>query len=143
MRKLIELKCPECGAQLQMKEQPNTNTYYCNYCGAKVVLDNDNEHIYKYVDEADLKRAETEQLVKLKKMELAEKRREERKKQLPFKILGSIILLVLFATVTSMATKSGETGHWGYSVGLLLLAAIIFIWANPFTGFDDDDDDDE
>lgn len=48
--------------------------FFCKYCGAKVILDNKNEYIHRYIDDADVKRTETEQLVKLKELEIEGKR---------------------------------------------------------------------
>lgn len=65
--KLITVKCPQCGADLDIEE--DRQQAFCSYCGAKVLIHNENEHIYRYVDEADIKHAENEK----KKLELLEK----------------------------------------------------------------------
>lgn len=35
--KLITLKCPECGATLQLDQ--DRKEYFCTYCGSKILLD--------------------------------------------------------------------------------------------------------
>lgn len=59
---LISLKCPECGATLQVEE--NRKECFCSYCGNRVIVQNDNEktvNINKHiVDEAEIKRVENE-----------------------------------------------------------------------------------
>lgn len=42
------------------------------YCGAKVMINNDNEHIYRTIDEAGIKQAETERVVRMRELELEE-----------------------------------------------------------------------
>ena len=76
MKKIIQLKCANCGADLKIEEK--REVIYCQYCGTKMLLDDENEHTYRYIDEAEIKRAETEQMVKLKELELKEKRQEEK-----------------------------------------------------------------
>ena len=65
------VKCPDCGATLQIEE--GRQQIFCSYCGAKVIMTNENEYIYRHIDEADIKKAETDRMVKLRQLELAEK----------------------------------------------------------------------
>ena len=44
------------------------------YCGAKVLISNENEYVFRQVDEAGIQKAETERLIKLKELELQEQR---------------------------------------------------------------------
>ena len=67
MKKIASLKCPSCGAVLS---DENSDVMFCKFCGSKLIIDNDNEHIYKNINVADVKRAETEQLVKLKELKM-------------------------------------------------------------------------
>lgn len=41
--KLITLRCPACGADLNVEE--GRNVYYCSYCQQKIMLDDEAEHI--------------------------------------------------------------------------------------------------
>ena len=70
--KLISVKCPECGAGLNVEE--DRKQVFCMYCGTKILLHNENEHIYRHVDEARIKETETERLIRLKQMEIDEKK---------------------------------------------------------------------
>ena len=100
MKKIIQLKCANCGADLKIEEK--REVIYCQYCGTKMLLDDENEHTYRYIDEAEIKRAETEQMVKLKELELKEKRQEENKKKAKMNgykclllVVGCVLLLTL------------------------------------------------
>ena len=90
MKNLIKLRCSSCGANLSIEEK--REFLFCQYCGAKLILDNENEYIYRYIDDADIKRAETERIVKLKKIEIAEKKNEEDKKEFKKKFLKGFLI---------------------------------------------------
>ena len=47
------VKCPECGASLPIEE--GRTQVFCSYCGTKVIVTNDNEYIYRHIDEAGVK----------------------------------------------------------------------------------------
>jgi len=126
MKNLIKLKCTSCGANLSIEEK--REILFCQYCGAKLILDNENKYIYRHIDEADIKRAETEQIVKLKELEIEEKRHEENKKIVRFMailtLLGGLIGIICFI----IASNSGDGDHWGYMVSLLMMAGIGWMW---------------
>ena len=50
----ITIKCPECGANQQLEN--NRDSAYCTYCGAKIMIASDNEHILRSINEAIRKR---------------------------------------------------------------------------------------
>lgn len=69
--KFISVKCPECGANLPMEE--GRTEMFCSYCGTKVIMSNDNEHIYRHIDEASIKKAEAEKEIRMRELDLVEK----------------------------------------------------------------------
>lgn len=71
--KFIAVKCPECGALLSIEE--NRNQAFCSYCGTKILIHNENEHVLRYVDEAGVQKAENERKI----IELNEMIRQEEK----------------------------------------------------------------
>ena len=76
--KLIEMKCPGCGASLQAEE--GRKTIYCQYCGTPVQVDDESLRIHvtkTYVNEAavrsiDLERQKFETETRQKETEMAE-----------------------------------------------------------------------
>ena len=54
--------------------QQNINGFY------EPVINNDNEYVYRHIDEAGIKQAETDRMVRMKQMEMAEKNRESAEK---------------------------------------------------------------
>lgn len=133
MKKLIKLTCTSCGANLTIDEK--REYLYCQYCGAKLVLDNNNEHVYRHIDIADIKRAETEQLVKLKELEIKEKEKEYKRKMVKVKIIISLFLaamgIVMMILGDSMGAESGDSDSSWYMIsmiGFFPLMGAAYIW---------------
>lgn len=111
--KFVAIKCPECGAILNIEE--GRSQAFCSYCGTKVIVHNDNEQIYRHIDEAGIKQAETEKLVRLKELEYAEEARERERKEKAFKfkvglILGAIgVLMLIIGFLAGGATGDDDS----------------------------------
>ena len=116
--KFISVKCPECGASLPIEE--GREKMFCSYCGTPVIMTNENEHIIRHVDEAGVKRAETDRIVKLKQLEMDSQESDLRKK-LIFVWLGASIILTILGIVGMMINSEG------LSI-CLLLAMSVAIW---------------
>lgn len=91
--KFTSVKCQECGANLPIEE--GREKIFCSYCGTQIIVTNENEHTYRHIDEAEVKRAETEQLVHLKELELEEKENERSRKgrNTAFAIAGTLAII--------------------------------------------------
>ena len=59
-------QCPSCSANLQFGDDREFG--FCEYCGTKVILD-DYRSMHRVVDEAAVKRAETERIVRISELE--------------------------------------------------------------------------
>lgn len=93
---LTTVKCPDCGASLPIEE--GREKIFCSFCGAQVQITNENEHIYRHIDEAEVKQAETDRLIRLKELEIEESRRKQGDslKNLLTKIwIGSIFVVAI------------------------------------------------
>lgn len=131
---LTSVKCPDCGAQLPIEE--GRTQLFCSYCGAKIIMTNENEYIYHHVNDAEMKKAETERIVKMKKLELSEKAREAQEKKNKVKMIISIILgafiIICFAV-----------GYAGDAFGMIMpgmVGCIIIMWMNKDKEEEDDSD---
>ena len=122
--KFVAVKCPSCGADLPMEE--GRTEMFCAYCGAKIIMTNENEHIYHNIDEAAIKKAETERIVQLKKLEIMEKRRAAREKRHKFKMALSLILGVIGLLSVVVASVSGDGDAPGAMVGMICFP--ILLW---------------
>ena len=67
--------CPNCKANLCFDENNHREFMYCEFCGAKVLLD-DYRSSHHIVDEAKIKQAETDRIIKLKKLEMEQQEKE-------------------------------------------------------------------
>lgn len=94
--------CPSCGASLDIDSKDH-EVGSCPYCGAKVMLD-DYRSSHHIVDEARIKEAETEQVVRLKELEIEEMDRARiRKGRL---IAYGLLLLAIIVTVIIYAINN-------------------------------------
>lgn len=114
--KLISVKCPDCGQTLSIEE--NRTQAFCTYCGAKVLISNENEYVFRQVDEAGIQKAETERLIKLKELELQEQREiHGRNLRKVLTVIWLIISLILLGIIISKIADSSE----GFTSGFLML----------------------
>lgn len=141
--KVISLKCPECSASLSIEE--GRDQLFCQYCGAKIVLQNENERIYRRIDEADVKRSETERLIRLKELEMEAAKREDEKASKRLKVKISLALVVVgiamavFGNFLGEASGNPDSSFYAMSVlGLMLMMGAGYIWL--FSACSDDDE---
>ena len=118
--KFVSVKCPECGANLPIEE--GREKMFCSYCGTQIIMTNENEHIYRHIDEAKIRQAEVNQAVQLKKLEIIERKRAAAEKNKKIKIIVSIVMGIV--GILLMLAGAG----WGGMVGLLVLEGVMMIW---------------
>ena len=120
-----ETKCPGCGAMVPFEE--GQRQARCEYCGSPVTIGEDDQ-VIRNVDEADLKRAETEQLVRLKELELKEREQERASRTMPLIIAATAFLLIVMAAcfIVGFSTYAFRTGF--LLVGLVVLWVLLFMW---------------
>ena len=128
--KFISIKCPECGAPLDVEE--GRQQIYCSYCGTKIMIQNDNEYIIRNIDEAGIKQAETDRIIRLKQMEIAEKKRVSAEKTQKLKIIISLALAIVGILMLTIGYLAGGDSNSGLSmlsvVGLFPLMGAIYVW---------------
>ena len=91
--KLISVKCPDCGATLSIEE--GRKSAFCSYCGAKVLINNENEHIYRNIDEAKIREAETDRMIKLRQLEIEEKSNFSKKTMIIIWLSATALLFLI------------------------------------------------
>lgn len=141
--KMISLKCPECGAVLSAEE--DRNQMFCSYCGAKIIITNENEHIYRHIDEgqikeaeAQIKKAEVEQSIQLKRLDIIERKQAASEKAKKIKTIIQIIMGIV-GIVLEFAFFRGMDEAFGV-VGLLLLVGVSWMWIASIPGDNKEDD---
>ena len=90
---VVQIRCPACGANLSVDSTREFS--FCSYCGTKVILNNDNEYVYRTIDEAKVKEAETNRMVQMKQLELEEKSSFSRKTLMVIWLSSTALLLAL------------------------------------------------
>lgn len=122
--KLITLKCPDCGASIEIED--NREHAFCTYCGAKILIHNENEYVYHYVDEAEVKQAETERELRLKELEIAEKEREKKdsEKEIAKKKAPKWGILAVFFLLVTLFLSNSLGDHNPVTTSFLVLATI-------------------
>ncbi len=122
--KTIVIKCPDCGASLNIED--GRKTCYCQWCGAKVMIDDEiDKHVY--VDEARIKEAEVKEKIRLKELEIEVDKRNEEKKSKAFKIKLSGILAIVGVLLLVIANLiSSDNFLWW--IGYMCLLSIACIW---------------
>lgn len=114
----VSIKCPDCNASLELVQ--GRNTVFCQYCGAKIILFNENEHVYKHIDEAGIKYAETERIIKLKELELLEKKEAQKKRYIIIwlSIIGVLGLLAIIMGLSGKEMGAAILGMVAVYIGL-------------------------
>lgn len=120
--KFTSVKCPECGANLPIEE--GRKKIFCSYCGTPIIMTDENEYTYRHVDEAEVKRAETEQLVHLKELEMEEKENARKRKgvAIAYSVAGGLAII----GVISLAFPVNSL----FGLGAFTIAGWIAIYAN-------------
>ena len=109
--RFIAVKCPQCEADLSIEE--GRPFAFCTYCGTKVIIKDENEHIYRNIDEARIKESETERIVRLRELELEEKEKthERKTKMISYGIALAFVLIGSLICIVSI------NGIWGILIG--------------------------
>ena len=137
--RFVSVKCPECGAALDIEE--GRKQIFCSYCGSKVMIENENEHIYRNIDEARIRQAETDRQVQLKKMEIIERKRAAAEKAKKTRLQLTVILVIV--TLIFLGVGFG-TDNLGLSMpGLAGVYILMFMWISSREDKEDDENSDD
>ena len=130
---MVVMKCPQCGADLEV--DPNRKIVYCNYCGSKIFIDNDNEytiHLHT-TDDADVVRARTENMIKRHQIEMAEQYEADKRSKLRIRIWASIFLGIVAAILFAIGSLGTKRTEYFTIFGFWPLLAIVYIWLFYFS----------
>lgn len=111
---LIALKCPACGADINVESGREFS--FCSYCGSKIIMNNENEHIYRNIDEARIKEAENNKLLRLREMELEEQENLRGRKA----YLAAYGVALLFIVVGALICIANASGAFGIMIGIYI-----------------------
>ena len=127
--KINVINCPSCGAAIPIQE--GTAQITCSYCGSKFTITNENEFVYRHVDEARVRQAEIERMIRLKELEMEEKKRQIGNYKI-IAVAGVILLLVLILGLGHLIGDSGLTffGIIGLEISFLIFMVILLAKQN-------------
>lgn len=92
---VVNVKCPSCGADISVDK--DRKFIFCEYCGTKVLVKDENVFTQRHIDDAEVIRAETERMVQMQKIDEQRRIREEEKRKKKIKIISSIVWAVVSA----------------------------------------------
>ena len=114
--KLISVKCPDCGQTLSIEE--NRTQAFCSYCGAQILISNENEFIVRKIDEAGIRKAENEKIIRMREMDLQEKSGTLRK---VLTVIWIILTLALLGIAIWIMFSAGVGDTPGWALGFMFL----------------------
>lgn len=118
--KLIKLKCPDCGASLEF--EADREQAFCSYCGAKILIHNENEYIYRNIDEAEIEMAKAKKEIRLKELEVQKTKTNLLKWAV---IVYSAIVAVMAATgFIGNAVGNENLSSWLFPAEMLFLFGV-------------------
>ena len=120
MISFIAVRCPGCGEDLSVEE--GRSAVLCTYCGAKVLISSENEHIYRHIDDVEIKTAETDHIVQMKKTEMADERHQISVKNNMLRIVISLGLVVFGLLVMISGSE------YAVMAGVFAMLAAACIW---------------
>lgn len=89
----ITLECPACGAGLEVGA--DREFCICPYCDTKIKLHNENEHIYRNIDEAGMVQAQTDRMIRLRELELeAQEKKADNIKIIALAVVTALLIII-------------------------------------------------
>lgn len=122
--KIISLTCPSCGAGLEnIKVRDGMGTCFCTYCGTKIAIQDENQFTYRQIDAARIKEVEAAQAIRMKELEMEERRRKDQRKRTLFTATIALILatigLLMIVVGYLVGSASGISDSPFYVVSLM------------------------
>lgn len=124
--KVISLKCPECGASLSIEE--GRTQCFCQYCGTKIMLDDERSYTKTIhtIDDAKIREIEANREIRLREMEILREKEKHKRAGIKVKIIVSIILgLIGFPC---LLIGFNDFGSGIAIVGEFCLMGVVLVW---------------
>ena len=90
---MVPLVCPNCGGTSDV--DASREFAFCSYCGAKIMLRDDNHYRMTYTDEAQLARAQADREIRLKELEQEAVQFESHRKLGTYLLIAGAVMLVV------------------------------------------------
>ena len=112
---LTAVKCPACGADISVESTRNFT--FCTYCGTKIMMSNENEHIYRNIDEARIMEVEADRMFRLRELELEEKENLRGRRSI-YIAYGIALVFVIIGALLCIVQPAA--GIWGILIGVYI-----------------------
>ena len=120
----ISCKCPECGAPINA--EIGRSSIFCSYCGAKVLLNNENEYVVRTIDEAQIEKAKSKRDIRMRELDLEEQSQSHEMQMSTVLLYLWIASIVIIAAVCLVVGFSGGLGPIAaFYIALLIGAPVI------------------
>lgn len=140
---LVSFKCPWCGAALDIEAE--SELAVCPYCRTEFLVCEGEDSTENETEVTRLKQAETDRMVRLKQLEMIEKRRAEKQKakEAKAKMAKKAIIIGIPMTVIGflLGGMSGDGDSPLYFVAGFGFLAVLFGFTELFAPQKDNDDD--
>ena len=120
--------CPNCNANLVIDDK-DRDFAFCQYCGTKIMLD-DYRMTKRIVNEARIKESEDEKIVRLKELEIEEKKQLAKEKTKSNKTSASVLLAVIGAFMIIIGVFSDNPDSDWLSIMGMLVAFLSLAFLN-------------
>ena len=126
MINIISVKCPSCNASVPIEE--GREVAFCSHCGSRMIINNENkkEFVYRYVDEAGVQQAETERMVKMRELDIAEKQQKSSRNRFIIWLVA-LMILSLLGIIGLAAGIDGLSSCMLFAMMLGMLGAVAFL----------------
>ena len=138
MINLIKLQCPNCSANLEV--DASLKQCFCQYCGTKLLINNENEHTIHIIDDAELLRVHYDHQARMSQMEHDSETtksnmikqvldyEEKRKKKLMAQAGINVFWTLVFGFGLLLAVASPHDG--GIWPAVISAAQIALVWVS-------------
>ena len=126
----VSVKCPSCGGQMSLEEGHRET--FCPYCRSQILVNDENDYTYRVIDEAEIKQAETDRMVRLKEMELEQANRS-RKIKIALGLLAVGIIMMAGGYLLGDYTEDSDSGFYMVSmIGMFPMFGALFMLIDSF-----------
>lgn len=116
------LKCPDCGAEIQVKE--DATKCFCTYCGTQIQFVDENTITHKYVDVAKIKEVESQERQNNKKNTV----QRDNANDLGIMAVGTFYVAGLMMTVLISFNEDRNTINFNTLIKVMSLYNIICLF---------------
>ncbi len=133
MVNMIPVKCPACGASLQIED--NRDKFFCSYCGTQILVNDDTVTKHYEINEAEIRKVEAEERIQNRRMEIEENR--NKRKWILITVYAGICALMGLITFISYQVESQSASALLMTTILLITLPVMIFLTRMIVGYDE------